>query len=183
MDSRSRTLLALLLFCYASLDIILVLVFKEAGDWAPLWAAARAAWSDPSSIYDFALITEAQRPILGATDVRPFIYPPTALLFIAPFAWLPFAASFIAFIGITGAAFVREGFRIGAHRGLLVAPPVVLAALVGQTAFLVVALALAALSRLRSQPAAAGILLGLAVAIKLFLTFVFRLALTFGLFH
>jgi len=166
MHSRSRTLLAVLLFLFGLMDIILVVVFVEGGDWAPLWAAGRLAWSDPSSIYDFALVTEAQRPILGETVLRPFIYPPSALLIIAPFAWLPFYASFIAFIAITGAAFAREGFRIGAHWGLLAAPPVFLAALVGQTSFLVGALALAGLSQLRSKPALAGALLGVAAAIK-----------------
>lgn len=166
MDSRSRTLLAVLLFLFGLMDIILVVVFVEGGDWAPLWAAGRLAWADPSAIYDFAAITAAQRPILGETVLRPFVYPPSALLFIAPFAWLPFYASLIAFIAVTGAAFARQGFKIGAHLGLLAAPPVVLAALVGQTSFLVGALALAALSQIRSRPALAGILFGLSAAIK-----------------
>jgi hypothetical protein len=148
------------------MNIILVVVFVEGADWAPLWVAGRLAWSDPSSIYDFALITEAQRPILGETVLRPFVYPPSALLFIAPFAWLPFYASFIVFVGITAAAFAREGLRIGAHWGLLAAPPVVLAALVGQTSFLVLSLALAGLSQLRSRADLAGALIGLAAAIK-----------------
>jgi len=170
MDGRSRTHLAVLLFLYALMDIVLVVVFTEGGDWAPLWAAGRAAWADPSSVYDFALITDAQRPVLGSilgeSIVRPYVYPPSALLVIAPFALLPFFASYIAFVLVTAAACARQGFRIGAHIGLLAAPPVVLAALVGQTTFLVLALALAALSRIRSQPALAGVLLGLAAAIK-----------------
>lgn len=180
MDDRSRNLLAVLLFLFGLMDIILVVVFVEGGDWAPLWAAGRLAWSDPSAIYDFAAITELQRPILGETVLRPFVYPPSALLFISPFAWLSFYASLIVFIAVTGAWFVREGVRIGSHRGLLAAPPVVLAALVGQTSFLVGALALAALSRIRAQPAAAGILLGLAASIKPTLLILAPLALVAG---
>ena len=166
MDSRSRTLNALLLFLFGLMNIILVVVFVEGGDWAPLWAAGRLAWSDPASIYDFGAITEAQRSILGETVLRPFVYPPSALLFIAPFAWVPFYASLIAFITVTGAAFVREGRKLAAQWGLLAVPPVFLAAIVGQTSFLVAALALAALSRIRSHPELAGILFGLAAAIK-----------------
>lgn len=166
MDHRSRTHLAVLAFLFALLDVILVVVFVEGGDWAPLWAAGRLAWSNPSAIYDFATVTALQRPILGETVLRPFVYPPSTLLAIAPFAWLPFYPSLIAFIAVTGAAFARQALRTGSQWPLLVMPPVALAALVGQTSFLVGALALASIIRMRERPQLAGLLLGLAAAIK-----------------
>lgn len=161
-----RLILPPLLFLFGLLDILLVLIFQAGSDWAPLWAAARMALSDPALLYDFEAITRLQEPLFGPLGTRPFVYPPSAMAWLIPFAWAPLAPAMIAFIGLSGLLFWRSSRAIGASSAVMLAPPVVLAALVGQTSFLVGGLALAGLARLRKDEVGAGILLGLAATIK-----------------
>jgi Glycosyltransferase family 87 len=160
---------ALLLFAY--LDLLMSLALLEHQplglDWAPLWAGARLAMLDPASLYDFAQVTAAQEAAIGELPkLRPFVYPPSALLVFAPFAMLPFAASYAAITLASGAFYVWASSRLGAGWWLLLLPPVFLVGFVGQTTFLVGALIISGLHALRSRPVLAGILFGIATAIK-----------------
>lgn len=166
MKDTERPYLVMLAFLFGLLDILLLLLFEAAGDWSPLWAGARVALSDPARIYDFALIEEMQAPMFGEVGEHPFIYPPSALLFFIPFALLPLTASWLAFVAASAALFAIASAKIGASRLVLVAPPVVLAAVVGQTTLMIAALGFAALILLPRAPVKAGILFALAASIK-----------------
>src|SRR5260370_32563872 len=63
-------------------------------DFLPLWTAGRLAWTEPGRIYDFGFVTHAQGWLLpGMKWSRPYAYPPSALLLLAPFGRLPFWAA------------------------------------------------------------------------------------------
>ena len=166
MTNPARLVLPLLLFLFGLLDILLVLIFRAGSDWAALWAGAQIALTDPARLYDFEAVTRLQEPLLGPLGARPFVYPPSALPWLMPFAWLPLAPAMIAFVGSGALLFWRAARGIRASPAVMLAPPVILAALVGQTSFLVGGLALAGLSRLRTDAIGAGILLGLVATIK-----------------
>ena len=75
---------AALALIFLLLDVGLLRLFELGADWAPLWIAGKLAWADPAKVYDFDFVTALQAPLLGHVDHRPFIYPPSALLLIAP---------------------------------------------------------------------------------------------------
>ena len=156
-----------LLLVYLVLDLALLQPFAIGSDWAPMWAASRVAWSDPERLYDFAYVTSLQAPLLGALPERPFVHPPSALLFAGPFAWLPFWPSLVLFSTAGALALARAGQAARAHPVLLLAaPPVVLAVLAGQPLLLAAALAASGIAVLPKDERMAGVLLGLAAAIK-----------------
>jgi hypothetical protein len=141
--------------------------FQVAGaDYSCVWAGAKAALSEPSRIYDFAHVSALQGWPLGPGRIRPYVYPPSALLIFAPFALPSYWLSFGLWVAATGALFLWAARRMGAPWPLvLLAPPVLLTAFCGQLAFLVGGLVLAALS-LRHRPVLAGVLLGVAASVK-----------------
>ena len=149
------------------LDALLIGIFKPGSDWAPLWAAGRLAWDDPSRIYDFGLIERLQGPVVGLVDFHPYIYPPSALLPIAPVALLPFWIS-LAVVAACSLAWLAWTSRKAESDPWLVllAPPVVIAAIVGQTSLLVIGLVVLALSMLEKREFKAGALLAIAALIK-----------------
>src|SRR5205823_601996 len=79
----------LLLIVFVSFDFVLLSMWGYGGDWSPLWVAGRLAWRDPAGLYDFALVTKLQLPILGNLGSRPFVYPPSAITLLAPLTLLP----------------------------------------------------------------------------------------------
>jgi len=174
-----RVLLVGLIAVFAIMDIRLLQIGLAAQppglDFLPLWTGARV---DPSRIYDFAYLTDQQN-WLFAGKVRPFIYPPSALLFFKFFGLMPFWPAYIVLVGGTGALFLWVSRRLGADwRLVLAAMPVVLAALVGQATFLIGGLVMAAVMA-RGRPVLSGILFGLAGAIKPQMLVLLPLALLF----
>jgi hypothetical protein len=137
-------------------------------DWSPLWAAARLPAAEVRSLYDFAAITQAQEPLIGTiSGVRPFVYPPSALIIFLPFAMLPILPSYLAWIGATGTFYLAAASRLSELWWLLlVMPPVVLAGLIGQTGFLIGGLIVTGLHLLDRYPAWAGAAFGVATAVK-----------------
>jgi hypothetical protein len=133
-------------------------------DFSPLWAGAKAALSDARKVYDFQYVTGLQGWPMGPT-LRPFIYPPSALLVFAPLAVLPERLAYALWTLAGGGFFLWAGRRLGAPWWLLTFPAVWLVAYSGQVTFLVAALVLTALT-LPKRPLVAGVLLGLAAAIK-----------------
>lgn len=131
-------------------------------DFLPLWTGARV---DPGRLYDFAYVT-AQQSWLFAGKVRPFVYPPSALLLFKVFGALPFWPAYLSLIGTSAALFLWASRKLGADwRLVLAAPPIVLVAFVGQATFLIGALVILALMA-RGRPILSGVLFGLAGAIK-----------------
>lgn len=142
-------------------------------DYSVLWTGARIAFSQPERLYDFDFVTNAQSWLVEPEHgPRPWVYPPTALLVLAPFAWLPFFWSYCAFMIVSGAAYLFASTRFFCRQWipgltyLLLSYSVFFAARSGQTTFLIGAGTVGALLLLRSQPVWAGVLFGLAAAVK-----------------
>jgi len=140
-------------------------------DYTVFWQAAQSALSRPEILYDGEAMTLAQDWV-GRPGPRPWIYPPSALTALIPFAPLPYWQSYIVFTTTTGAAF----FAAAAHylgsqwrAGLplvAIAFPVTFAAYSGQMVFLLAAAVLPAIALLPTRPILAGVLFGLAGAVK-----------------
>jgi hypothetical protein len=151
-----------------------ILAYQPLGiDFLPMWSAAREAFSHPHRVYDFAGLTRFEHPLLGHFHgIRPFVYPPAALLVFLPFSLAPFALAngvWIA-IGLLAIVGVTAG-KLGSPRTLVLVamvltPASVLVVVAGQVTFLIAALAVAGLYALKSRPVLAGALFGVAGAIK-----------------
>src|SRR5207248_8769996 len=142
------------LIVFVSFDFVLLSMWGYGGDWSPLWVAGRLAWRDPAGLYDFALVTKLQLPILGNLGSRPFVYPPSTLALLAPLSLLPFwlSLAFVSVGGVLGLQLLssrRETDRIL----LILSPPVLFAAIIGQPSLIVAALAAGGLSQLKSHEA------------------------------
>jgi len=162
----ARALLIALLTMFVVRDLQLlreVLNNQPLGvDFLPLWTGARV---ETGRLYDFGFVTE-QQAWLYTGKVRPFVYPPSALLFVRPFGLMPFWVAYPLFMTLSGALFLWAARRIGADwRVVMLAPAVVLVAVAGQLTFLISGLAMTALA-LRGRPVLAGVLLAIAGAIK-----------------
>jgi hypothetical protein len=153
-----------------------ILAYQPLGiDFMPMWAAAREAFSHPARVYDFYGLTRFEHPLLAHSffrGLRPFVYPPSAMLTFLPFSLAPFEAANLAWtgLGLAAIAFVMFG-RLGSPRllallAMVLTPPAVLVAVTGQVTFLVAALTVAALFWLKPRPWLAGVLLGIAGALK-----------------
>jgi len=162
---RCRALGTGALFClFAAMDVWIgraALQHPLGMDYLPLWTAMR---SDPTRVYDFSYITHQQAWLYIGT-LRPFVYPPTVLLVLAPFGLLPYWFSYAAFVLSTGALYLVATIRLGADWRVLLLPPIVFVAIAGQVTFLVGGLVILAAS-FRSRPILAGFLYGIAGVIK-----------------
>lgn len=167
-------MLVLVLAVMAAGQIWTLMRFQPPGlDFLPLWTAGRMAWTDPHRLYDFAAVTRAQAWLLPDYRwMRPYAYPPTALLALAPLGRLPLWAAFSIWTGASFAVFTAAGARLA--RGatplalglMILSPAVVLAALAGQTAVMAAGLITLAITCLQSRPRLAGMLFALAAALK-----------------
>ncbi|HEY5409427.1 MAG TPA: glycosyltransferase family 87 protein [Caulobacteraceae bacterium] len=119
----------------------------------------------PEKLYDFAFVTGLQGWPAGPGALRPFIYPPSALLAFMPFSLLPYWTGYGLWVAATGALFLLAGLKARTPWWFVVLPTVAFVAYCGQVTFLIGGLCLAALS-LRGRPVLAGIAFGLAAAIK-----------------
>jgi hypothetical protein len=167
-------LLALLLAAMAAGQAFVLVRFQPLGlDFLPLWTAGRMAWADPGRVYDFAAVTHAQAWLLpGLKWLRPFAYPPTALVVLAPLGRLPFWAALALWCGLGAGVFLWASLALAARRPWLtaalamLAPAAVVGLIAGQSALLVAGLAGVAMVQLAPRPRLAGALLAMAAAIK-----------------
>jgi hypothetical protein len=151
-----------------------LLRFQPLGiDFLPMWAAAHEAFIHPKKVYDFVALTHFEQPLLAHfRGLRPFVYPPTALLAFAPLGLAPFAAA-NAFWTIASvvAILATMATRVKSPRVLVllamaVSPASVLVMVTGQVTFLIAAAVVVALLCLKTRPIVAGVLFGLAGVIK-----------------
>lgn len=175
----SPALLAVLvIFAYLSLDILKLLRLQPAGvDFAGLWAGGKAALTNISRLYDFRYVSELQNWPLGVGRLRPYAYPPSALFFFTPFALGAWSFTYAIFTGLTGAFFAWAGFKAGAPKWFVLIPWVAFAAFCGQVTFLLGGLVMLALVLNDERPVLAGVLFGMAAAIKPQLLMLLPLAL------
>ncbi len=148
-----------------------LLAFQPLGvDFLPLWTASRLG---AAHAYDVRLVTDQQAWLMGhLVWARPFVNPPTTLLVLAPLSALPFWPALWAWNGAGLAALLAATAKLAGHGraaalalGAL-APPVVLALLVGQSVLLTAGLAALAIAWLEPRPRLAGALIAVAAAIK-----------------
>jgi hypothetical protein len=139
-------------------------------DFTAFWAAARFAWTEPHKVYDIASMGAAQAwAIAPSKGPRPFPYPPTALLFIAPFGLLPFWAAYWSWTLLSIAAFWSAVRRVASGWTVplaVVMPHSVLVLILGQTTLFSSSAVIWAITLLNKRPAFAGILFGLAAGFK-----------------
>ncbi len=138
-------------------------------DFISFWAASKLALAgDPMAAYDVARHGATEAAIFPGTDIGyyAFFYPPLFLLICLPLALLPYGAALAAWLGVTGAAYLRVVMRFGLRgRGdllaLLAFPAVFTTVGHGQNAFLSGALFGGAILALPRRPVLAGLLLGI----------------------
>jgi len=151
-------------FAFTELQIFRLAALQPFGvDYAPLWAGVKAL--EVGRPYDFAYVTSLQGWPFGPDNLRPYIYPPTALFVFTPFAALPYWVGLAAWVAATYAVLAWAGRRMGAPWWMILFPPAAMIAYCGQATFLVGGLVAGALT-LRSRPLVAGALFGIAAAIK-----------------
>ena len=142
-------------------------------DFLPMWAAAHEAFIHPEKVYDFVGLTRFEHPLLGDfVGLRPFVYPPPALLLFAPFGFLHFGvanaiwtAAGLALILFTLAGQLKSN-RLLVLVAMVLSPASVLVLITGQVTFVMATLAATGLLTLKQRPILAGVLFGLACAIK-----------------
>jgi hypothetical protein len=97
----------------------------------------------------------------------PFVYPPTLLLFLAPLKSLPRTEAYLLWVACSAGAFVAAAGVLARRLAplIILCPPVVFAAVTGQTSLMLGAAILCGLWQFR-RPWLAGVLLGAALCIK-----------------
>ena len=65
-------------------------------DFVTFYAEAHLFWDAPQSLYDLDKQFAYQNTIAPTERVLPFVYPPITAALMAPLAWLPFSAAFLA---------------------------------------------------------------------------------------
>jgi alpha-1,2-mannosyltransferase len=162
-DAAGRIMLFYLLVLAASIPWLMPTMWVGR-DFGAFWTAAELArhghaadaYGDPERS---ALVA-----LFGSGVYPPFFYPPTALLFWLPFAFLPFAAAVALWTAVTGSAYAMAIRTLLGGRSVVTAlayPGVLVCALYGQNSFLSAALLSGAALTLDRYPALAGILIGL----------------------
>lgn len=136
-------------------------------DFTMLWAGARFAVIRPHDTYNVAAVTAAQMSLRPPVGPLPFPYPPSALPLMAPFGLLPFWPAFWLWTALSVAVFWSAARQISSNSLLaFAAPPMVLALVLGQTTLWIGALLIWGVLLLRQRPFVAGLLFGIAAAIK-----------------
>jgi hypothetical protein len=138
--------------------------------WIAAGQAAKPGFGpDFFTLWDAAQDTAAQAYRFDVTPGHslPFVYPPPLLLFLAPLKGLPRTEAYLIWVALSVGAFTAAASVLARRLAplLVVCPPVVFAAVTGQTSLLLGAAILCGLWQFR-RPWLAGALLGAAVCIK-----------------
>jgi hypothetical protein len=139
---------------------------KFPSDFLVFWTAARAPLH---SIYDVEALTRAQAwAVVDLQDKRPFAYPPTFLLLIAPFGRLPLLAAVLAWSAIGIGLFCAASRQLigRAWPLMLLSPAFVCAAVTGQVTFMIGAGLMAGVLLLPRRSLLAGLLFGVVATLK-----------------
>jgi len=95
---------ALIAICIGAGGVLMVLIsFIVLPDYSTFWTAARLSLTEQGAtiLYDAEKLTELQSWLVRNEDFRPWIYPPSTLFVLLPFAPLPFWISLVAFSSIS----------------------------------------------------------------------------------
>ena len=135
-------------------------------DFISFWSAANlVAQGRPAAAYDHAALQALEQTITGPDGpLYTWLYPPMALLVVAPLAALPYPAALATWLGLTLAGYLTALWRLLPERRallpLLAFPPLFINLGHGQNAFLSAALLGWGLLLLPRRPWLAGLLLG-----------------------
>jgi hypothetical protein len=135
-------------------------------DFISFWSASRLLLQGhPEAAYDHGSLFAMEQSIGGRdTPLYTWLYPPVALLFVAPLATLPYLSALYVWIGITLVGYLTALWRLLPDRRALVPmlafAPVWINAGHGQNGFLSGALMGWGLLLLRGHPWFAGLLMG-----------------------
>jgi hypothetical protein len=140
-------------------------------DFTMLWTGGHFGLHSPSLVYDVDAMTAAQQTLRARAKAGPlpFIYPPTTLLFVAPFALVPFWPAYILWTIAGVVAFWTAARRLASGwiaTLSLLSPPALVVLVLGQTTFVVGAPVLWSVALMRDRPVLSGALMGVAAAIK-----------------
>jgi hypothetical protein len=157
-------------------DTAKLLTYQPLGiDFLPMWAAAHEVFVHPHRVYDFVRLTHFEQPELfnyPFRGLRPFVYPPPALLIFAPFGRAPFGIANLVWTGLGLLVILLamsskvKSPRVLALLAMVLSPASLLVLVTGQVTFLIAAMVVTALLCVKTQPTLAGVLFGLAGAIK-----------------
>jgi hypothetical protein len=137
-------------------------------DFSVFWTAGWMVFENPARLYDHEFMTRAQDWLINSGP-RPFAYPPSSLLFFAPFGLLPFWTAYGVWVALSVAAFIAASRMVAKPIAVglaLLSPAVVQAAYVGQTSLLLGAAAMSGIALVPRRPVVAGAILGVAAAVK-----------------
>lgn len=135
-------------------------------DFVVVWTAAKLALSGHAErIYDLALFHAAQEQLIGELPLKPYLFPPYALLYSLFVAWLPYLAAYVlwslASFGLLLWAVADRDQPKLVTAALVVAPATFVNFVMGQNGFLFAALLVGGLRLIDERPSLAGVLLGL----------------------
>jgi glycosyl transferase family 87 len=147
---------------------------EPAQDWMVFYTAARAYYEgNLPLVFDgerfTAVLNERFADWLSVPlNLHPWINPPHFLLFVLPFALLPFGASYAAFLALTFAGLAVAIWRLVPSRqagflflaSLALCPATPFTIFTGQSTFLTASLLIAGAALLERRPVLAGIILG-----------------------
>jgi arabinofuranan 3-O-arabinosyltransferase len=155
-------------------------------DFLSFWSAGHLALAGhASAAYDWPAMHRLQHQLMGHDPVGYYgwAYPPLFFCVAIILALMPYAASFLVWIGVTLVLCAAAMARIARDRGAALiacaAPATLACAMVGQNGFLSAALIAGILLQLEARPLLAGLLLGL-LTYKPHFGLLFPIALVFG---
>ena len=135
-------------------------------DFLPFWSASHLALQGHAvDAYNFAVLGKIESAAVGhPTGILLWLYPPSFLLFVYPFALLPWKIAATIFLGCTYVVFVKSiHVIVGRKEALLVAmafPGTALVVVAGQNGLLTASLVAFGLALLGRRPVLAGICFG-----------------------
>jgi hypothetical protein len=134
-------------------------------DFVSYWAAGKLAlMGNPAGSYNNVVHGAVEMTVSAlAGSIQPFPYPPPFLLFVVPFALLPFTAAFAAWLMVTAGLFYAVFRRIAPWPFTFALPAAQANALIGQNGFLTSAIFACGTALLDTRPFLAGAILGVLV--------------------
>jgi hypothetical protein len=136
-------------------------------DFVPFWSASHLSLQGHAvDAYNFAVLNKVESAALGhPAGMLPWLYPPSFLLVVYPFALLPWKIAAILFLGTTYLMFVKAiRVIVERHAAVIVAtafPGALLVSLAGQNGLLTASLVAFGLAMLPRRQILAGLCFGI----------------------
>ncbi|MBY6016110.1 DUF2029 domain-containing protein [Qipengyuania gaetbuli] len=132
-------------------------------DFISFWAAGKLTLAgNPLAAFDIADHNRLQQSLVQFEGLMPFAYPPPFLLFVTPFALLPYAIAAVVWVGLTYALYILAARKFAPSSGWTAAafPPVLLNGIIAQNGLLTGGIFIFGAALLKSRPFQAGLVMG-----------------------